>query len=349
MPTKKRPTNENRWHIQDYPNNILKAGFMEWKYFNFLSSQYSGIFVYAVADPLNITGKGGGRMLARVFTPRGVVGESEIIDMRDVKPSSYAADIAMGGNTVEVHDGNVYEIKGKTRSVEWDLRFVPETHGIRSFTDLGIEPFNLEKASWFIEMPKSRVRGTITVNGEKIDIEGSGYADSNWGAPIPLLVSFNWAQFNDENMSIAFMEIQNLQIGRKKIGRWGEICALHEDEPIRFGGDEFAIEHLKWEVLPDTKVEMPTISLLKGENKDYRLSLLMNAELFDPLYFKLPLKVPVRPVIIEQIASFHGALYKKEGGKEKLLHNIEGRGFKEYTQRDISLKSEKPVRGAVVT
>lgn len=347
MTFRKKSPNENRWHIQDYPNNILKAGYVEWKYFNFITPHYAGIFVYAVADPLNITGEGGGRILARIFTPRGVIGRSETVDLAEVKPSSYAADISMGENTIEVHDGNVYQIKGKTESVEWDLRYAPESHGIKSFADMGIEPLNIGRASWFIEMPRSRVRGTIKINGKNIDIEGSGYCDSNWGAPIPLLVSFNWAQYSDENMSIALGEIQNIEIGRKKIGRWGEVYAVHEDELIRFGGDEFTLEHLKWDTLG--KIKAPNVTLIQGENKNYKLSLLLKTEVSDPLYFKLPLNVPVRPVIIEQICTFHGALHKKEGGEEKTLHAIEGRGFKEYTMRDISLKRDAPDHGVLIS
>jgi hypothetical protein len=348
MPKKKKPAHENRWHIQDYPDNILKAGYMEWKYFNFLTPRYSGIIVYAVADPLDFTGRGGGRMLVRIVTPKGAVGDAEVIPPQKVKPSSYAADITMGENTIEVHEGNLYEIKGKTKSLEWNLRFSPETHGIKSFAEMGLVPLDLERASWLIEMPKARVRGTIKINGETIDIDGSGYCDSNWGAPIPLLVSFNWGQYSDESTNIIFMEIQNLQIGRKKIGRWGEVYVMHEDELIRFKKEEFTLEHLKWEKLEGTKIEMPTISLIKGENKHYRLSLLCNTEFSDPLYFKLPLNVPVQPVIVEQIASFHGTFHKKESDGEKLIHEIEGRGFKEYTQRDISLNNKTPRRGILV-
>lgn len=337
MESKKPKIQGGRWHNQDYPDNVLKAGYMEWKYFNFITPEYSGIFVYSIADPLNITGDGGARVLGRVFTDEGVLGGSEKSKMQDINISSYASDFVMGANSIEVHDGNVYQIKGKTKDLEWDLRYAPVSRGIKSFADLGIAPLNLEKASWSIEMPKSTVRGAIKVNGESIDIEGIGYSDSNWGAPIPLLVTFNWAQCSSDDVSVVVGEIQNFEIGRRKIGHWGEVYVLHNDELISFGKKDFSIEHLKWDIIPGSKIKAPTVTLVTGENREHKISLLMKAESSDPLYFRMPLPVPIRPVIVEQVASFYGSIYKKEGIKMKLLHKIDAMGFKEYTLRDIAL------------
>ena len=337
MTHKKSKIQGSRWHNQDYPDNVLKAGYMEWKYFNFITPEYSGIFVYSIADPLNITGDGGARVLGRVFTAEGVSGGSEKNRMQDANLSSYASDFVMGPNSIEVHDGNVYQIKGKTKDLEWDLRFAPASNGIKSFADMGIIPLNLEKASWFIEMPKSTVRGAIKVNGESIDIDGTGYSDSNWGAPIPLLATFNWAQCNANDVSLVVGEIQNFEIGKRKIGHWGEVYVLHYDELISFGKNDFSIEHLKWEVIPGSKIKVPTVTLVAGENKEHKISLLMKVEASDPFYFRMPLPVPIRPVIVEQVASFYGGIHKKEGSKLRLLHKIDARGFKEYTLRDTAL------------
>ena len=68
---------DNRWHFKDYPDNILKAGYFEWKYFNFVSPGCSGIIAYLVFDPLNFTGLGGGRVIARFFKDGKILGGSE--------------------------------------------------------------------------------------------------------------------------------------------------------------------------------------------------------------------------------------------------------------------------------
>ena len=329
----------NRWHSTEYSDNILKAGYIEWKYFNFTAPGCSGIFVYLMIDPLNIIGIGGGRIISRVFTPDGIFGGSQKFPASSIHPSKKDARIKIGKNEIKI-DETVYNIRGKINTVEWNLQYVPAVPAIQGVSDLSLDPLNLEKASWFIQMPKAKVRGVIKVNEKEININTLGYSDANWGTMIPLISQFNWAQYNDEEISVVVGEIQNLEIAGRKINHWREAYITYGEEKVIFAENNFIIEHLRWRPIPDTKIKIPYITKMEGENDKYKISLTLETKIADPLYFKMPLSFPIKPAVVEQTTLFRGDLFKKENGKITPLHFINGDGFKEYSFRDVSINNQ---------
>lgn len=338
---------KNRWHNLDYPDNLLKAGYIEWKYFNFITPDFSGIFVYFIIDPLDITNVGGGRVMARIFTRGGVLGGVNKVPMTEVFPSKENAKITMGENSISV-DGEVYRVIGKTNDVSWDLRYLPSTPSILGFSDLSVDPLHLEKISWLIKMPKANVIGTIEVKGKKFDINAMGYSDANWGELIPVVVRLNWAQYNDDAMSLVIGETKNLRIGKKELGRWSEVYVIYQNEIIKFAKKDIVQEHLEWSIVPGSKIKIPFITKIEAENKTYKLSVMLKTKISDPLYFNMPFSFPIRQVVVEQTASFRGELSKITDNKVITLHSIDGDGFKEHTLRNVSIRNKKHLGGGVV-
>ena len=338
---------DNRWHNSEYPDNLLKAGYIEWKYFNFTTPDFSGIFVYLIADPLNITGIGGGRVIARIFTRDGVVGGVCETSIKDVSSSNENAGIDVGDNSIIVRD-DAYIIKGKVSHVTWNLKYSPLAPLIQGFSDLSVDPFNFEKISWLIKMPKANVIGTIKIKGKEFDIDTMGYSDANWGELVPVVVRLDWAQYNDDSVSVVVGEVENLNIGKKKFGRWSEIYAIYQNELITFTRDVISIEHLEWTTIPDSKIEIPLVTKVRAENEIYKLDLVLKTKLSDPIYFNTPFYLPIEQVVVEQVASFSGGLSKKEGAGFTILHSIEGTGFKEYTLRDVSIRKKNTSTAGVV-
>lgn len=336
----------NQWHLSDYPDNILKVGYSEWKYFNFIAPEYSGFFVYLAFDPLNITGIGGARVLGRIFAKDKVFGASKKFSMPDVNFSESSADMSVKGNYIKVKKGS-YKIKGKVDSIEWDLKYSPFfSKDYRLFRKTRFMPYTRD-SFWFIEMPKAKVAGHIKIKDKKIKIKASGYSDGNWGSPFPIFPPFSWSQYSDKDISVVMGDIRNFEIGKKKIGRWGEIYVIYKNEKIIFEKKDFKVENLKWEYVAKTKIKVPAIVLVEGENKDYKISLILRARVSDPLHLKMPFSFPVKPVVVEQTALFRGDLFKKEKGKLIPLHFINGEGFKEHTLRRINF-SGKPKAGILV-
>lgn len=341
---------DNRWHINDYPDNILKAGYFEWKYFNFVSPECSGIIAYLVFDPLNFTGLGGGRVIAGIFRNGKISGGSGKFKPEQTELSSRSASAkingsAGGGEILKTARG--YDLRGKIGGVEWDLNFKAKTAPIFAFNNAGLDPLNLEKASWLIEAPSASVGGKIILENKTIPISASGYCDSNWGNFLPLASRFNWGQFNGEKISVVFGETENFEIGSRKIGRRGEIFVLFNGEKIRFSSEEFTIKNSGWSARRPAGGEktgrlaekffggrqIPALTLINAENKKYKLRLAVEAKMTDFLYFDAPLFL--KPTVAEQLAFFKGELFGKIGRKEVLLAEINGTGFKEYMFMDF--------------
>lgn len=354
---------DNRWHINDYPDNILKAGYFEWKYFNFVSPECSGIIAYLVFDPLNFTGFGGGRVIARFFKNGKIFGGSEKSKPEQTELSSRSASAKINGNEILKTAGG-YDLRGKIGGVEWNLNFKTKTKPIFAFQDAGLDPLNLEKASWLIEAPFAEVSGKIALGKTKIPVSASGYCDSNWGNFLPLASRFNWGQFNGEKISVVFGETENLELGSKKIGRRGEMFVIFNGEKIRFSGEEFTIKNSGWSASGGEKTgrlaekffgsrQIPSLSFIEAQNAKYKLRLAVKAKMTDFLYFDTPLFL--KPTVVEQLSFFEGELMsakgplrrsegeasgsasggKKTSRRDILLAKISGTGFKEYMFMDF--------------
>lgn len=340
-------TSDNRWHFKDYPDNILKAGYFEWKYFNFVSPECSGIVAYLVFDPLNFTGLGGGRVIARIFKNGKVLGGSGKFKPEQTELSSRSASAkingsAIGGEILKTAGG--YDLRGKIDGVEWDLNFKAKIEPIFAFKNAGLDPLNLEKASWLIEAPFAEVSGKIVLGKKKIQVSASGYCDSNWGNFLPLASRFNWGQFNGEKISVVFGETENLELGNKKIGRRGEMFVIFNGKKIRFSGEEFTVKNSGWSASAGEKTsrlsgklfggrKIPSLTLIYAQNEKYKIRLAVEAKVTDFLYFDTSLFL--KPTVAEQLSFFEGELSEKTGRKEVILSKISGEGFKEYMFMDF--------------
>jgi hypothetical protein len=337
----------NSWHLHEYPDNLLKASYLEWKYFNFSAPSLSGIFIYFVADPANMTGIGGGRVVARIYTDKKVFGGVARIPMKEVLPSKKDAAIRMGSvGTVKVAGDN-HRIQGKLGKVSWDLKYSPLAPAIKGFSNIGLDMFGLERVSWEIKMPKARVFGMIKIGSRTVRIRSLGYTDADWGNIVPLLDEFSWAQYNDRKASIVIAETRGLGINKKRSGHWAKTYVTLGEKKIIFPESRMHIANVDWSVIPKTRIKVPRAALIRAENKNYSLLLEIHALYSDPLRFRMPFYIPLRPITVEQPAIFTGGLFKKTGNSLKQLYEINGKGFKEYTLRDIEF-SKKLGAGVLV-
>lgn len=331
---------DNRWHFKEYPDNVLKAGYFEWKYFNFVSPECSGIIAYLVFDPLNFTGLGGGRVIAGIFRNGKISGGSGKFKPEQTELSSRNAGAKINGNEILKTAGG-YNLRGKIGGVEWNLNFKTKTKPIFAFQDAGFDPLNLEKVSWLIEAPFAEVSGKIALGKTKIPVSASGYCDSNWGNFLPLASRFNWGQFNGEKISVVFGETENLELGNRKIGRRGEVFVIFKGKKIRFSSEEFTVKNSGWRTEKTGRLsekvfggrQIPSLSLIEAQNKKYKLRLAVEAKTTDFIYLDTPLFL--KPTVAEQLSFFEGELMKKTGRKEVLLVKISGTGFKEYMFMDF--------------
>lgn len=335
----------NRWHLKEYAGKKSRMGYFEWKYFNFSSANISGFFVFIAADTI---GAKGAFVVARVFhknKTRRVFGGAEKFEIESAYFSPQNVSAKMGENEIFVR-GKICKISGKTGGCSWELEFEPILPPIAAFRDLFLDPLSIERASWFIAMPKAKVSGKIKIGRKKIKISAFGYSDSNWGSVFPLFARFDWGQYNDKNIAVVFGKLENPKIlsgfarlvplrgisrsddEARESEAAGGIYIVYKGEKIKFKPAEMEIEHLKWKVLSDGKTKVPALSFVRGENKNYKIIFSLKTKKSDALY--LDFSFLFKPGIIEQTALFEGKLFKKTGKNDVLLYSFSGGGFKEY-------------------
>ena len=322
----------NPWHLNEFPNNLLKGGYIEWKYFNFSAPGVSGIILYIVDDPLNLTGIGGGRLVARIFTDKKTYGGAENVPMKNVAVSDKNAGIVMGKNNFIRVIGENYEIAGKLGDISWRLKYSPLLQPVLGFANMKMDFLGVEKASWEIKMPRARVSGVVKIGKRAVHVRSFGYADANWGnVAIPSSSQFKWAQYNDRKVSVVFGEIHSLLgIAGKRGGHWAEIFLLLGGKRIAFREREIGVLHSNWTITPGTKAKVPRATVIHAENKNYDLNIEFRAIRSDHLELKTPFSLPIKPIVMEQPSFITGELCGKKAGSLRLLHRFSGRGFMEY-------------------
>jgi len=63
---------------------------------------------------------------------------------------------------------------------------------------------------WVVPLPKAKVSGEIVINGEKIEIEGIGYHDHNWGYSVTTAmnnIGWYWGRISTETMNVTWAKI----------------------------------------------------------------------------------------------------------------------------------------------
>lgn len=354
-------TLSNSWHLNKIPSSspranpskflsekFKRASYIEWKYFNFSAPGVSGIFVYWIADPQNLIGIGGGKVIGRIFAGKKIYGGMVKIPMKNVSPSGKNAAIQMGADNFIKVRGKDYEICGKIGNVAWKLKYSPLLPPIKGFSNMNLDFFGAEKASWEIKMPKARVSGIVKIGGRTIPVRSFGYTDANWGNIAPGMFNFGWAQCNDNKISVVFGEMQGLGIGRKKTGYLSEIFVQYGGKKIRFAKNGVRTVDADLTAIPGTNMKTPCVKLLHAENRDYDLTLDIHALRQDPLEFRMPFSLPLRAATIEQQSFVNGGLFRKSGGSLRLLHKISGPGFMEHTLHKIELGGARRKRGVLV-
>jgi hypothetical protein len=165
----------------------------EWWYFDSVFD--NGYSAVAIVWPMNYAKPWRRQCTIQlsVYTPEGEHVKHYIFPPRSLFRGSYSqCDARIGDSYVRgVHPR--YEVKMRAEDIAVDLVFEAETPGWKPGTAVNYVAFpRYNTMGWLVPLPRARVRGTLTVGGRKIEVEGHGYHDHNWGeAPFFHLVD-NW-------------------------------------------------------------------------------------------------------------------------------------------------------------
>jgi len=96
----------------------------------------------------------------------------------------------------------IYNFSNKIDNHHVDLNFIGTTKGWK---------FETDAESWAVALPKAKVKGELSINGKKIEVEGIGYHDHNWNSTISTVLyiwGWYWGKVSSEKMNFVWSYIK---------------------------------------------------------------------------------------------------------------------------------------------
>ena len=222
--------------------------------------------------------------------------------MDKIQFDTHTASVKMGNAELNEKTPHNYSITGSVADVSWNLEYLQSTPTIDAYSDRNFGILSWEKVSWMVKMPRARVTGTISINGAPIQLNALGYSDTNWGEALPFSTRWEWAQFNDENISVVFGAMY----------RWGRLYKTYayaeiNHDVVDFDGKTFKILEREWGTEAITGIKMPTKTRFEMKKGPYTLDCAYAPVRMDTISMKISPLLP-RPCVAEQISRFTGTL-----------------------------------------
>lgn len=316
------PAADDAYHFKYWEGSELNALYNEWWYFNLYDAKddIQAIFTYQVADPLNLTGEGGGDLTAVVYQGSNIIPESDLYPLSSFTASYTAANVTLGSNAISVPGANTYYVTGASMDgrLSWKLYFDRDAPSWFAGARMNVASASWEQMSWLLYMPRANVYGTLTIDGTTYNIDCSGYHDHNWGQWNFITVDWNWAQYSQPGLTFDLGDFIGNPNGRASIDVAGQ--------RVVFPASQYSIVHTKWAYDSQNMVYYPTQSVFTAQNDSVKAVIVMDVLKTAPLSTGPPPAL----VIYEQPSHFSGAItYQGQPASSAIL--FEGDGFKEYT------------------
>jgi hypothetical protein len=295
-------------------------------HFNGVSNNTQFFLSYLVSDPENITG------LKRIQAMAAILeeGKPPLIGLHKGKGLGVGRnipmiDIDMSGFSAE--DESAFKVWGGVESpygeaIGWDLTYsalAGPWFGIPAQTHIGHLAGDWMK--WLVYMPSAEVEGTITLDGQVMEIRGTGYHDHIWGQ-----WAFNDPQWNWAQLSLPGDDL-SLSLGEASGEERTVVLGIHSKaETIKFSDRQLKLNHTGWAIDPSTAREYPTAWEVQGKNGDYELDLRIDVVENVPVILDYP---PPQPslVVFEQSSRFTGVLSPRSGE----AYSFQGMGLSQFT------------------
>ncbi|MDH7517436.1 MAG: hypothetical protein QHH19_03735 [Candidatus Thermoplasmatota archaeon] len=168
---------------------------------------------------------------------------------RDFHTSSEFPMVKLAGDTIIGFDEQkyrdkkewMYELSLKIDECEVHLKFIGTTKGWK---------YETAAESWVVALPKASVTGEIIIDGDKMEVQGTGYHDHNWNytiwTPINYGKAWYWGRIISETFNLSWAKIM-------KTSSQGELLAIiNQDdkgyfpvnpENIHFKSNRFIYNH----------------------------------------------------------------------------------------------------------
>jgi hypothetical protein len=320
---------DDGYHYAAWADGAHDATYTEWWYFNVVDSTRNvrAIFSYFVSNPDGLLGPARIQVVSVAYTGRGTVSAIDAYPAAAFSASPEQADVAIGPCTIEVLDPDTYRIAGASLDgrLAWNLLYVREASSWFAAEGMPVGRLDWERMSWLVYMPRARVSGTLTVDGQVYDLDASGYHDHNWGEWIPTDALWSWAQYSNSDLAFELGDFRGQATGLASIDTAGERTV--------FTKEQYAFTHTRWAFDRAERVWYPIESLLVADDGTRRLRVAITVVDTVPLRGDLAFPLPDL-IIFEQTARYEGWLWTRSPDGRWLLEAVfGGEGFTEYTAK----------------
>ena len=262
------PDKVELWEDGRRDNN--RAGAFEWWYFDAILDDGSKLVIDFGAKLQTRTHEEGGSPFAliRINRPDGTSYEKFYCSSEE--DSSFAkdtCDVHVGENYF-VGDFKEYKIKVvPAEGVGADITLTSQASPWRAGT--GYFTFGEDEQSyftWLCAVPRGRVEGTITIDGETIPVTGAGYHDHQWGNIHHMFIwnHWLWGRQSTDDYTILIFDFMT----RKEYG--------HKRFPLCFVQDRSG--KLLFSNFEGAKVEVPEEYTDEVSGKDYPVTSIYTME-----------------------------------------------------------------------
>jgi hypothetical protein len=222
----------------------------EWWYFD--AAFDNGYSAVAIVWPMNYSKPWRRQCTIQLslYTPDGHTHKHYIFPPRRLfSASDLRCDVRVGECVHIAGAHPTYRVQVKVEGDLVDLVFEAETPGWKPGSAVNYLPFpRYNSMAWHVPVPRARVSGTIGIQGRRIEVEGHGYHDHNWGeAPFFHMVdNWNWGHVVHGELGIIWADITMFRgLGYDHIymfllSRGGRL--LYESADLRVRYSEWASE-----------------------------------------------------------------------------------------------------------
>ncbi len=323
---------DDAYHYGLFRDGNHDGRYIEWWYFNLIDdvTGIQAIFHYSIFNPDNILQFGRTNVGANIFTPQGILHESDSFPTDSFWASETEPHVKIGNqdvNFIEVIGHNTFHIVGSIGNgrISWDLYYEPQIAPwyAADRQHVGRRPW--EHMSWLVYAPGAYVSGEVVLDGKTYHVQqASGYHDHNWGEWNPFNALWNWVQYFEPGLALEVGDFRNSPVGVVGIEFDGARTVFQKDE--------YSLFHTKWESDPANNKWFPQVTWLLAQNEDKRLIVKIQTLATETL--GLPVELPpILPemILYEQTAFYSGQLWhKNQKGTWDSAVKFQGSGFKEY-------------------
>lgn len=134
-----------------------------------------------------------------------------------------------------------YTITLEIEKIKVDLKFIGKSTPFKYETDV---------EGWTVAQPKAEVKGIITINGEELNIDGTGYHDHNWNFSVETGIKVKgwyWGKISNQNYSLTWSKIQTTRFADDMISEKIGILSIINKDYIKIDSKNITFEEYDYE------------------------------------------------------------------------------------------------------